>query len=964
MRKLRTGIVVLVLLVTAMLSAETADLLLSPGGLGIDFFAGTEAYQKQQQQRTSAKELLSFDKLTPQIVFGCNRGSVPIWNAEQAKAEQDMRNLVHSEILESSGIMIYQLETPLTINQFRNEFGLPIVWHRVIPRDLSAVEPSRRYQLAFNLKGQQYSSPGDGKFVLTVDQYNADRKKSENSLYHTCSLLPNAGKNTFSFLTGSETAFIRVHFGLSGCGKAELHSILLQEQFVDDYEVLLFPMATMDNQFHLSSGQYGHLAFGQQAESGKMPVKPKMKLTLPPGFRVLGAGRGWGEPYTETTNPDGSTSFVFPVLIYQWERLASNDYSTTFPVLVLLTTDLHPSEKLYRAEYQAIAENYQGLEKHFFLRVIPPFTGKRPKYFQTGVYDYRSMDTGQQSVLEFTEFYANLGFNCYFCFNWIPDTSRAMKQAGIWRLASAPLHDGFLANLPPAEQRPKYTHFLDTDGKPAHARAICPNTVIEHSEYYREKILAPLEKKLLTDDAFDFLMSNWEPGHFQSGSGCYCLKCKEQFRRHSGISSTELDKYWPDQIVTVFRKEWFDFKSYQHALYLETFEKDLKEISAKAGKKSGFMPMITRDLMLDSEFNLKSDNAFSVAHYANRIDWINPWGPYLGYPWKENRWPPTGDRIRMLTAARSVTRYLDQICTENEKRPKLLAFPLGLCVRMTVAPEALKMDTLSVYIGGWQGSTPYYFPAGYDNRYWRALAEANTLIADTERFLFEGVKLAPENGGRVTPLTAYPECPFAEFNAPRKPISALQVDTFCNNKEYLFAIANFWQRSEVFFTLTCPGLPKDQLYHMYNLDGNLDYGTFRGQDLATGITLHSGALRWGFFVLSPQAQESANPNVVLSQTELKKLQQLRSEHIKQAYDEELAYQKETLPPMESVPDYSSLKEQKNAGIRFKIESQSEEPKAIQQLGVYSYRISDETASRTVLLVESPDSQWRIELTSG
>ena len=49
------------------------------------------------------------------------------------------------------------------------------------------------------------------------------------------------------------------------------------------------------------------------------------------------------------------------------------------------------------------------------------------------------------------------------------------------------------------------------------------------------------------------------------------------------------------------------------------------------------MPMITRDLMLDSEFNLTDQNAFAVRFYASKVKWINPWGPYLAQHWDNLR---------------------------------------------------------------------------------------------------------------------------------------------------------------------------------------------------------------------------------------------------------------------------------------------------------------------------------------
>ncbi len=951
-------------LLSGILGAAEIDAQFKPGGIMPGFFNGTETYKKEMSSRSSSGNLMDVKQAGYHSVFGINRGSIQ-WNDDWAKKEAEMQKLVSGGAKEIDGVPFYWVETPVEVSKYLDATGMPILWNRIMPSQNLKVRHGGKYLITFKAKGQAFQAPGHNRFVVFIDSYGVNRKPSAGLFSHVLDHRPAVTGESVSFIASPDTDNIRIHFGQEGCGHLEVGDIKVVEQVASDYDVMLYPEASMDNTFCISRGQYGHLCFGQQIESGILPAHPKMKLTLPAGFKLIATGT-WtpSRGMTETGNTDGSTTFVIPVTVYQWEHLAIKEHSMTFPVLAMVTTDLSVSDNGYAATYQAIADNYEGKVKTFTLKVMDPVFGKRPKYFRTGVYDYRILDTGDNTFPLFAEWYAKMGFNCFYTFNWRKTTSEVMKKLDIWRLGSGIFQNGYYFNGPAADKRPDYTWYRGMDGKPANDRAICPNAVSQHTVYYQNEVVAPMQKQIAVPDGVDYLMSNWEPSGIMTGGGCFCDRCKADFIAFTKLPKADVDAVWPDKVINKYRSEWFKFKSCQHMRFLAAYENDLRAASRRNGAKeeAGFMPMITRDIMLDSEFNLAGESAFAVHNYADKLRWINPWGPYLGYHWKLQKMPEAGDRIRMLTAVRSVNRYLDIVCGNSMNRPKILGFPLGLSIGMTVSPEALKMDTLSIFVGGWQGSTPYYFPSGYDCRWWKALADSNTLMADTERFVIEGKRAEDKFKALVKPLTPFPSPLFFEFNEPDKLISSLQAETFTGGEDTLFAVANFWQRAEVFFELKYAALNPEKSYSVRNLDDNIRYGAFSGREIANGITLHLGGLRWGFFVVSPVKDKTDKTG--FPQEEVKKLMLRRLPAIQKAYTDELAYQKNTMAPVEAAPDYSALKPISNDGVSFSSEQVKKKKKEGLLVNAYSMASSTTDIPETSLIVKGGKSTWRVVLTSG
>ena len=133
------------------------------------------------------------------------------------------------------------------------------------------------------------------------------------------------------------------------------------------------------------------------------------------------------------------------------------------------------------------------------------------------------------------------------------------------------------------------------------------------------------------------------------------------------------------------------------------------------------------------------------------------------------------------------------------------------------------------------------------------MAKANTLIARYENFTLKG---RTDNAGiTLTPVTAlpeklyYPPVAAEPEGAPgRYPgvskLGPLQFQVWRLGEELLVCAGNFWQKGEIFFKLRVAGLDPKRRFGV-EVNG-VPYTNFTGRELASGILLQAGALRWRF----------------------------------------------------------------------------------------------------------------------
>ena len=139
-----------VLLSATVLVASPGDVL-SPGGLSsVDFFKG--ARERASAAKAEVRNLMPVGQEHWQLYKVANRASLhETWTAEWTEREKRMADVVQQSVRVEGGIPVWRFVIPASINQFRNEKGLPFYYSRVMVKELVAVEPGRMYHLSYHL---------------------------------------------------------------------------------------------------------------------------------------------------------------------------------------------------------------------------------------------------------------------------------------------------------------------------------------------------------------------------------------------------------------------------------------------------------------------------------------------------------------------------------------------------------------------------------------------------------------------------------------------------------------------------------------------------------------------------------------------------------------------------------------------------------------------------------------------
>jgi hypothetical protein len=458
-------------------------------------------------------------------------------------------------------------------------------------------------------------------------------------------------------------------------------------------------------------------------------------------------------------------------------------------------------------------------------------------------------------------------------------------------------------------------------------QAICPVAVYKKSPYYQNEVAKLLKQILVDKDSSDSIMPNWEPYMFDF-KGCFCPNCKAEFIKHSGLSKEDVDKVWPQKVIIKYKDKWVKFRSWQHGKMCEQFEKTISKIGKSVGKDSHFVPEIAwSQLIEDSNAHFAQ---YDPKDYMDKLPWLEPWGPYIFYKFDEPYVYHPGIHLITFIAAKDIKTFVKKHVPNKAKRPKLIAFPHGYQLNSWVTePEALGFETLCFFLNGWEGSIAYVFPKGYDNRWWKAMADANRRIAEYENYVFKGEKVSD---AKVTLASPVPKTSFPKYwseggNFVQK-LPSLKTASIVQSVEYklgnkrMIAVGNFWQKSEVFVKLSVSGLAANTKYVLREPDFNRCFANSSGSvalstdELKQGVMVHVGALRWAFFVVEPYSK-GANYGKTISPEFMKKLLNSRMPVIKKAIQWEqkyLAAQQAQAAKENALPDYSNIKSMSNKGV--------------------------------------------------
>jgi len=674
------------------------------------------------------------------------------------------------------------------------------------------------------------------------------------------------GELCFSAPKGTRRLDVRL--ALAGAGQAWFDDVALHRttQQALGPTVRLMPWDYLDNLYCLPTGQAGVMVFGFRNEASAAIDSPRLLLQLPPDIEILDLDQSAKILSRTPAQVRGQQVREYRIDIAAWKNRIRDGafrypYNMWDGLALLLRTPQPPTDASRKGWYWLEDGEHRTKPRDFDIRVVPAVpAAPRPRLFRAGAHLFLMHKfVKPEGVAAFADLYQRVGFNAVH----VPPSPLGAEfgRLGVERYTQ-PFANGYTIGDRGVGQKPDNAVFRLVDGSPRW-EAICPVEVYQRGPYFRRRIENDtLRRILVAERQAEQIMANWEPFMY-CGKGCFCDRCKDEFRTYGKLAAEELERVWPKSVIREHGELWIKFRAWQHGRLMATIEETVNAVGREAGLDSHFIPEIHHRLLTDDWEKHSRDREYAAVDYLGKLPVLEPWAPYNWYIFTRGPYDYVrGQHLSCLVTAREVQGFLAKRLPEG-KRPRLIAFPYGTYEGAT-QPEAIVFEILTYFLERYRGAFVYLFPGGYDARYWRALTEANRLIARFEPFACAGKATKGHQVKAESPLpkpdprglpTAYGVAPTL---AERwQDLSLLQSWEFESDGRRLIVVGNFWERGECFFRLTAHGPDPSQRYVLHEPAAGRCYAERSGRialtaaDLASGVLLHVGAMRHSFFVLEP-----------------------------------------------------------------------------------------------------------------
>ncbi len=774
-------------------------------------------------------------------------------------------------------------------------------------RNIKVSEPGT-YVLEFEIRSRLSKKPGSNAAYLFIQSMSKMDVKVGPQTRTLLALSPEFRKEQIVFQVPETTTIVRFSLHLYGMGRIETRNFALRKAAATSgLKATAMPWGFIPGGFRMPQGRACFLGFWVSNPSQEKGVRPRLELTLPKGVRVLGAC----PLYLEPPRQEGDR-WIIPVLprALQISRYGRGTSEVSLGN-ILMQSDLPAGHAPIPVRCRFQNNGRYGEETTFLLYTDPAPNSPQPKRFLTGFFFGSNCILPGDAVGVWTDSAAAMGFNAAKGALGGSGYNQAARenyqrngfQTAIWPTQPGP-SNGYDMGAADKPEEVKYrlldgSHFMA--GKGYNKGFLCPEVAAANEPYFQENVASILTRRM-RDERHAFLISNWEPqDNFQ---GCWCDRCREAFIRDSKLPADQVRAAWPKEILGKWRPQWIRFRSRQNARVVVNTER------AAAAGGGHFLPAVTSESLREATWQLYYQ--YAAPDYMDQIPWINSWGPYLFYNMFNAYEPVIGQQLKAYQSGREVKEFLAARIPDPARRPKLIAFPQCHQVETWITtPEAMAFETLSYFLNGWEGSMLYFFPNGADNRGFAAMARTNRIIAATEDIRFGGTRLPTPV---AIPVSDLPKSSFhgnADVRHPAlKDLEMLQCAAWKNGHRILLGVGNFWDGGECFFRLKLPGLKPDATYTLRTVDSGETFAP-TGKELADGILLQVGALRWNLYTLDEGRPQGA----VYTAADLEALLARRRPAIAKAAARTEAVRRQANAD-EIPPDYTGLKPAKAGGLQF------------------------------------------------
>lgn len=818
-----------------------------PGGVTFDFKKISE--ERFQQKKSNAKNLFGEWKEAPAWVHMAGQEAVELrkkilpfvkFKKEQTKDGILLNTQKSIEIEKAIGQKCMNVS-----GSWMQKVGLPDA-------------AGGRYQIQLKYQAKRFGKFNSAGYIIAVYHDAAGK-----SLSTAVKPYPLGGGDWQTFTTDfdlpSGTAAITFYLRLDGCGEITYLQPELTKAAVDfPATLILAPAALLDHTFALSQNDPAILTFAWRRDIPKAQWKlnaPVLNLQLPKEVRLKAAASTLSILGCE----NGHWRISLESLRHRLNRI--DGFDAYLLLAVMAETDAAPGTKLARASYWLSDGEKQLSAKGSFdfivMKQIPE--AKKSSLYLNGIYPGGLyMDFKEREIREDLARFIGRTGSRWLVANPDAEMTKLYRKNGM-EIITPELYwvaNGYRVGDPKNKPDDAKYKILGKTSDMNIINGTCPTAIYRKTDYFKNNIMPYLEKNL---KGMDGLIANWEPFMFH-GMGCFCDNCRDEFAIYAKLSSDEAKKAWPQELLInrKYHALGTRFRSWQHARMVKTIQEAVTKFTTG---KAGFIPEVAWIQMIDCDERLSAAGEHDPLDYAGSLRYIDPWGPYAVWKSLEPYTYVKGLNLDTYIAAKGVVDYTRRNFPAPN-RPKLLALPHGMqCDFWVTQPEAIGMEVLGFFVAGYNASTVYLFPKGYDNRFWAVQSEVNTLIAENEEMVCGGKAYSDIS---VEPLSPFP--------APKKRINAkyfndqitaslLQAAAFSKGNRILVAVGNYWENGEVFFRLNVGGLNPDQRYVIQETARKRIFADsaksfFTGREIASGIKLHTGAMRWAFFTIAPYDEKA------------------------------------------------------------------------------------------------------------
>ena len=739
------------------------------------------------------------------------------------------------------------------------------MWHQ--RSSLPALAADTRYVLSYHHRGS--CAPDVPNSRAYVRATFLDDAGNSTRVYAQTIFQPSAAwrRDELQFSAPRTTRHLDIRIALTGVGEVWFDDVSLRRTLRQENgpSVRLMPGAFLDNRYCLATGDPGSMLFGFRNESGRPIGHPYLVLQLPQGVEVLAQSPQASVVERKNVQVQGADLLEHRFDLAAWKgRIRDGTFAYPYNqwegLQLLVRTHLPAGPARRKAWYWLEDGDTHCDPLSFDIEVLPPLrAGTVPRRFRSGVHFFLLNGLPEGPALQaFADLYRRVGFNAAH----VPPSPLGAELAkrGIERYTQ-PFANGYTFGDATPGKKPADAVFRLADGQPLW-EAICPVEVYKRGAYFREAIEDGILRRILVRERqTEQIMANWEPPMY-NGRGCFCDRCRQEFRTFSKLPDEEVRRVWPARVLQEHQDAWLKFRSWQHAQLVITLEETVHAVGKEAGLDCHFIPEIHSGQLTPRWAQDGHNREFAAVDYLGKVPVLEPWGPYAWFLLGHGAYDPIrGYHLATHATAREVREFVDGRVPAAQ-RPRLIAFPFGTYEGAT-QPEALAFEFVTYLQDGYTGAIAYLFPGGSDARYWQALADANRLIARFEPFVFEG---RPARRHTVTPATPLPRPDPRFLSAPCgahldeqrwKDASLLQSWEFERAGTRLIAAGNFWEEGDCFFRLSASGLAAGRKYVLREPAAGRCYAGRDGRvaldarALSRGVLLHAGAMRFAFFVVEP-----------------------------------------------------------------------------------------------------------------